>query len=77
MILTGAEHFAKAAEILAALESGSRAVTADHVPPAVGTAHRDDMLKRAAVHAQLAQAAAIVQYQPDGHRYYGYGEPDQ
>lgn len=80
-MMTGQEHFAKAAEILAALDPSVRPAMAEDVPPAPGTAMRADMLQRAAIHAQLAQASAIVHCTPDhddlGGSYFGYGEPER
>lgn len=55
--LTGAQHFAKAAEILADVEStwdSSKGVTI------VGHQLREDALRRAELHAMLAQASATA-----------------
>mgnify|MGYP001604637830 CR=1 FL=1 len=71
--LTGAQHFAKAAEILAQIEEESPdPVENIHF---AGNAHRIDALQRAALHVQLAQASATVHCQGDRYTYSGYGEP--
>jgi hypothetical protein len=62
--VTGAEHYAKAAELVASVEAPSHRWPSDQPYPYVGSEYRNDVIARAQVHATLALAARDDQPKP-------------